>query len=109
MYQFLQLKHFGEAISVKEILESNNYDIGLLGPGNGCLTQMLELSLGWIDALHTHSILHDAFGRFYNNYSLNRGYSYLLPEKLTTKNMKSNPLCGQTIGVMYCLFKKIII
>ena len=81
----------------------------MIGGDNGCLIQMLELSLGWVDPLHTHSILHDAFGRFYNNSSLDRGYSYLLPEKLTTRNMKSNPLGGQTIGVMYCLFKKIII
>lgn len=109
VYQFLYIKHFKKAISVKDILELNNYDIGLLGPWNGCLTQLLAKHFGWSEILHSNSILHDAFSRFHDHYSLDRGYSYVLCETRTAKFMKISPLCGQVIGIMYCLIKHIII
>ena len=64
-------------MSIDNILEINNNEIELIGPGNGCLTWFLEKMLGWIDVMHTHSILHDAFGRFYKCFSLDRGYCYV--------------------------------
>ena len=109
VYQYLYHKHFKTFISVSDILELNNGEIGLLGPGNGCITLFLERILGWIEILHSHSILHDAFGRFYNNYSLDRGYTYTIPENITPVYVKRNPLCGQLMGLIYCLNRRIII
>ena len=37
VYQWLYHKHFKKYISVDEILEINNYDIGLIGPNRGLL------------------------------------------------------------------------
>ena len=108
VYQFLYFKHFKRILPINNILYIHN-DIGLIGPGNGCLTRFFERTLGWIHVLHSHSILHDAFGRFYNRYSLDRGYTYIAPKNLTPKWMKRSPLCGQISGLIYCVSKRIIV
>ena len=69
----------------------------------------LENMLGWIDVMHSHNILHDAFSRFDTHHSLDRGYCCVIPEKFTTKYMKSNPLFGQIFGILYCSINKIVI
>ena len=106
VYQYLHLIHFNTLISIDEILELNNNEIGLIGPGNGCLTHFLERILGQSDVIHLHSILHDAFGRFYTHHQLDRGYMYVIPKNRTPKCMKRSPLCGQISGLIYCAFKK---
>ena len=108
VYQFLHHKHFNELQTIENILHAHK-DIGLIGPGNGCFTRFLESTLGWIDTLQTHGILHDAFGRFYVSCSLDRGYCYALSENATSKLMKRSPLCGQISGILYCIFKRIIV
>ena len=109
VYQYLYHKNFGVFISVNDILELNNNEIGLIGPGNGCLTQFLETIFSPLHIMHSHSILHDAFGRFYDHYSLDRGYTYVIPKNLTPKWIKRSPLCGQISGLIYCVSKRIII
>ena len=42
VYQYLYLNNFDTLISIDRILELNNNEIGLIGPGNGCLTHFLE-------------------------------------------------------------------
>lgn len=109
VYKYLFHKHFNTYKSVSDILELNNGEIGLLGPGNSYITLLLERTLGWVNVLHSHGILHDAFGRFYNHHSLDRGYTYIIPENRTPDYMRRNPLCGQVIGLLYCLIGRIII
>ena len=109
VYQYLYLNHFDEMISIDKVLELNNNEIGLIGPGNGCLTKFLERLSGWSDILQSHGILHDAFGRFYAHHSLDRGYTYIIPENRTPKCIKRSPLCGQISGLIYCGSKKITI
>ena len=109
VYQYLYLCNFGTMIPIDDILELNNNEIGLIGPGNGCLTRFLERMFGGSDILHSHSILHDAFGRFYTHHSKDRGYTYVIPENRTPKWVKRSPLCGQITGLIYCTFKKITI
>ena len=96
-------------MTISEILKLNNNEIGLIGPGNSWLTPILEKMFGWSDVLRTHSILHDAFGRFFINHSLDRGYSYAIPEHKTSNFFRKNPLCGQISGMIYCIHKKLII
>ena len=109
VYQFLCIKYFARTLSVSEILELNNGEINLIRPGSGCLTFILERVFGQIKVVHAHAILHDAFGRFYKHWGLDRGYSYAIPETVSTKFMKRSPLCGQILGLIYCLFKRITI
>ena len=109
VYQYLHLKNFASSKSINDILEINDKEIGLIGPGNGCLTHFLERIFNQSDILHSHSILHDAFGRFYNHHQLDRGYTYVIPKNRTPKCLKKSPLCGQISGLIYCAFKKIII
>ena len=107
VYQYLYLCNFDTMIPIDDILELNNNEIGLIGPGNGCLTRFLERMFGGSDILHSHSILHDAFGRFYAHHSLDRGYTYVIPKNRTPKCIKRSPLCGQISGLIYCLVKQI--
>ena len=107
VYQYLYLCNFDTMIPIDDILKLNNNEIGLIGPGNGCLTRFLERMFGGSDILHSHSILHDAFGRFYAHHSLDRGYTYVIPKNRTPKCIKRSPLCGQISGLIYCLVKQI--
>ena len=109
VYQYLYLCNFDTMILINDILELNNNEIGLIGPGNGCLTWFLEKMFSGSDILHSHSIIHDAFGRFYAHHSLDRGYTYVIPKNRTPKWMKRSPLCGQISGLIYCVSRKIII
>ena len=109
VYRDLYYRNFKTHISIDDILELNNNEIGLIGPGNGCLTHILERVFGGSHILHSHSILHDAFGRFYDHYSLDRGYTYVIPENRTPKWVKRSPLCGQISGLIYCAFNRITI
>ena len=109
VYQYLHFFYFEREISIGKNLELNNGEIGLLGPGNGFITWLFERTFGWSDILNSHSILHDAFGRFYDHYSLSRGYTYAIDEKYTTKWMKKSPVCGQISGLIYCIFKRLTI
>ena len=78
LYQFLHNRHFKTHLTIDSIPELNNGEIGLIGPGNGRLTRFFEKNLGNIDIIHSHSILHDAFGRFYDHHQLDRGYLYVI-------------------------------
>ena len=109
VYQYLYLRNFKTHISIDDVLELNDNEIGLIGPGNGCLTHFLEKIFNQSHILHSHSILHDAFGRFYAHHSLDRGYTCIIPKNLTPKCIKRSPLCGQISGLIYCVSKKIII
>ena len=109
VYQYLYLNHYDIMLPIDDVLELNNNEIGLIGPGNGCLTHIFERIFNRSDISHSHSILHDAFGRFYAHNSLDRGYTYVIPENKTPRWVKKSPLCGQVSGLIYCLRKRIII
>ena len=109
VYQYLHIKNYKTYITIGDVLLLNNNEIGLIGPGNGCLTWLLERVFGHLDMLHSHSILHDAFGRFHDHYLKDRGYTYVIPKNRTPKWMKRSPLCGQISGLIYCAFNKITI
>ena len=109
VYQYLHITNFDTYISIDDVLELNDNEIGLIGPGNGCLTHFLQRILGQSAVLHSHSILHDAFGRFYAHHSLDRGYTYVIPDNRTPNCIKRSPLCGRISGLIYCTSKKIII
>ena len=100
VYQYLHITNFDTYISIDDVLELNDNEIGLIGPRNGCLTWFLERIFNQSDILHSHSILHDAVGR---------GYTYVVPDNRTPKWVKRSPLCGQISGLIDCAFNKITI
>ena len=57
VYQYLHITNFDTYISIDDVLELNNNEIGLIGPGNGCLTYFLERIFNQSDILHSHIIL----------------------------------------------------
>ena len=109
VYQYLHYFYFERNISINKILELNDGEIGLLGPCNSCLTWLFEKIFGWNHILNSHSILHDAFGRFYDHYKLGRGYTYAIPIKHTTRVVKRSPFCGQISGILYCMCRRLTI
>ena len=46
VYQYLYHKHFDDLLTVKDVLEMNNGEIGLIGNGNGLSTKILERLFG---------------------------------------------------------------
>ena len=109
VYQYLHFFYFERDISINKILEINDGEIGLMGPGNSLITWFFEKTFGWSNILNSHSILHDAFGRFYDHHELGRGYTYAINEFNTYQFLKRSPLCGQISGLIYCIFKRLTI
>ena len=105
-YQFLYNKYVKLFISINEILEMEP-DLGLTRPDNGCLTYILQNTLGMSSLIPTHSILHDAFGRFYIRHGKKRGYIYAKPSKRSNDYDKKNYYKGHVSGLLYCLFNGI--
>ena len=103
-YQYLSICYLQEMLSIDSILIENKWEIGLIGPGNSCLTQILECLFGRFRICHLHSCLHDAYGRFYEKYHIGRGYKYA-----TTKFscFKSYPLFGHITGLCWCLLSQL--
>ena len=96
VYQYILNRH-GYDISIDQILEDEPY-IGLLG-------QKDEFEVfHTISFLRLHAILHDAFGRVYTKYKLDRGYCYAFnaPEFL-----KKSPFFGHITGFCFCLKYKL--
>ena len=77
IYQFLIEKWTDKTLTLDKILIKHP-DIGLIGPGNGLITWILDGLLKRSQIICTHAILHDAFGRVYIDYKVGPGYCYAL-------------------------------
>ena len=64
IYQYLLLKYTGKKDSVKNMINSYNCEIGLIGTGNSNITCCLETLFSRYTYCHDHSSFHDAYGRF---------------------------------------------
>ena len=53
--------------------------------------------------------VHDAFGRFYKHYTLDRGYTHAIHEDRASNRIKEAPLCGQITGIIYCAIESITV
>ena len=104
VYQYLYFKHFTDHITIANILE-NDPDIWLIGLGR-CLTIFLERLFGWSNIIKSHAILHDAFGRFYNRYQMDRGYCYALYHSSNYMNKYQVFYIAVLIKLLYELYMK---
>ena len=108
VYQYLHCYYFQKDITILEILETEGYDLGMIGLGKGRLTRILEFLFGWSNVFSSHAILHDAFGRFYNRHNLGEGYTYCLKGHVPIF-MKKSPFFGHVTGLNYCALKQLVI
>ena len=107
IFQYLQLKHYGIHLSIQEILETAGDDIGLIGPSKGLISWILQKIFKHSFVMRTHAIFHDAFGRFYEKYQKDRGYTYAF--KNAPNIFKRSMFCGQISGLIYCKWNNITI
>ena len=74
-----------------------NTAFGLVGPGPGMMTKVLEATVGWIPSIRLHGIIHDGFGLVYNAFKIGPGYNYSGPSFFGLGN--GNMLAGQVEGL----------
>ena len=87
-------------VTIDQIITENESDIGLIGPGHGCLTSICE-KLCPNRVCHLHSILHDVYGRIFLKYNQGRGYVYMFN---APNWMKLSPFFGHISGLMYSIY-----
>ena len=80
-------------ISIKEIhLQATG--LGLIGPGNGRLTKLLEILFGWCSTFRLRTLHHDLFGRIYLKAKRGPDYTYVFRNCL----FKGSPIFGHLTG-----------
>ena len=87
-------------LTLEQILEKHS-DLGLIGPGSGFLTRVLEKLFGKLKTFRKHAMLHDVFGNFYADFEEGPGYCYASPVWLPSF-MRDEPLMGQISGLILC-------
>ena len=103
VYKILYQFYLRDRISIPEILEMYDGEIGLIGPSNGRCTHFLEKLFGGFDCCHMHSCFHDAYGRFYQRYKRSNGYLYVFDGNWVPSWAKSSPLLGHISGFVWCM------
>ena len=63
-------------IPIEEI-NTQETGLGLIGPGNGRLTKLLEIVFGWSSTFRLHALYHDMFGRIYLKTKKGPSYIYI--------------------------------
>jgi hypothetical protein len=89
----------GGALSAGEAIALNPTG-GLVGPGDGFLAQVLDVTTGWIPGVRAHGVLHDAAGFLANTtegFGVGPGYLYLGHNFFGMS--KTNMVAGQVEGI----------
>ena len=73
-YQYLCVKA-NKDLSLKKNLEKHS-DLGLIGPGHGTITYILEKFFSSSQTFKKQAMLHDAFGNFFLDFGEGPGYCY---------------------------------
>ena len=73
-YQYLCVKA-NKDLSLKKKLEKHS-DLGLIGPGHGTITYILEKFFSSSQTFKKQAMLHDAFGNFFLDFGEGPGYCY---------------------------------
>ena len=60
VFTYLHEKHYNTGLPDEVYQKLVDDGIGLIGPGNGCLTAILHRLFGWHPYIKSHGILHDA-------------------------------------------------
>ena len=98
-YQYL-CEITGKDLAFEDIYKKH-VNLGLIGPGNGFLTGILEKLFGSSETFKKHAVLHDVFGNFYLDFEEGPGYAYASPLWLPSF-LRDEPLIGQISGLLLC-------
>lgn len=80
--------------------------LGLIGPGDGCLTNCLEYLFGGFSTFRKHAIFHDTFGLYFNRSGNSAGYCYAWPDNIYLPQfLKSSCLFGHITGLLHFILK----
>lgn len=104
IYQYLCETLLNKQVELSEII-SQEPDMGLIGPGNGKITSILEKCFKGNYTIEIHAIFHDAFGRFYLKYEKGPGYLYTFSNPF--KKLRKCNLLGHLSGLCFWWFKNI--
>ena len=85
-------------ISIAKI-DVQEIGLGLIGPGSGRLTRLLEMLFGWCSTFRLHALYHDVFGRIYLKAKEVPGYTYVFRNCI----FKGSPLFGHLTGLLSCI------
>ena len=85
-------------ISIKEI-DVQEIRLGLIGPGNGTLTKLLEILFRWCRTFRFHELYHDMFERIYLKTKKGPGNTYVFRNFI----FKGSPLFGHSTGLLSCV------
>ena len=96
-YRYI-LKNHGVTKNIQEILADEPF-IGLLGPHDE-----FE-AFHKVRFLRLHAVLHDAYGRVFTKYGLDRGYLYCFDGPIC---LRGYPLLGHITGFWFCLRHKLL-
>ena len=88
-------------LTLEEIYDKHP-NLGLIGPGNGSLTRILEELFASSKTVKTHAMLHDVFGNFYVDYKEGPGYAYALPIQ-SSSCIRTLPFVGHISGLILAL------
>ena len=73
--------------------------LGLIGPGNGRLTRLLETLFEWSSTFRLYALYHDVFERLYLKTKKVPSYIYVFKNCI----FKGSPLFGHLTGLLSCI------
>ena len=73
--------------------------LGLIRPGNGRLTKLLEILFGWSSTFRLHALYHDVFRRIYLKTKKGPGYTYIFRNCI----FKGSPLFRHLTELLSCI------
>ena len=82
-------------IPIEEI-NTQETGLGLIGPGNGRLTKLLEIIFVWSSTFRLHALYHYVLGRIYLKTKKGPGYTYIFRNCI----FKGSPLFGHLTGLL---------
>ena len=113
LWQEMELKYFGEdkISTIRKIVdEIGEGSLGLIGPGDGYMTQAFEYLWGRNQFFRCHALSHDVAGRFRVKHGLGPGYLYTRAPKdgewRITKWWRDSPRAGQITGLCHALWHR---
>jgi RHS repeat-associated protein len=86
-------KTFDEALAAG--FADSGKQFGMVGPGTGMTTTVLDKLVGWIPSVRLHGMLHDGYGLAFQTWSVGPGFNYAGVSLLAA----DNPLSGQFTGL----------
>ena len=80
--------------------------LGLIGPGEGRLTSLLEMCFARSPVMKLHAVCHDAWGLYHRKTGRSNGYCYGVNSQNMCDHFKKSCLLGHMSGLLYILWNR---